>query len=184
MPAPRLVRLPVVDELRRGERFLLTTHEGPDGDALGSLLAHARDPRPARQGLGDVPGREGVSAAGRVPLPAARGGLPRAPRRRRRPHARLPRLRQHRPDAGRLPAARRRPHHQHRPPPRQHPLRHRQPRRHRGLVHGGDRLRPRELLGAEITPEIAAALYVGLVTDTGRFIYENTGSAATGWRPS
>jgi phosphoesterase RecJ-like protein len=30
------------------------------------------------------------------------------------------------------------------------------------------------MLGAEITPEIATALYVGLVTDTGRFMYENT----------
>ncbi|HWM63151.1 MAG TPA: bifunctional oligoribonuclease/PAP phosphatase NrnA [Solirubrobacterales bacterium] len=29
------------------------------------------------------------------------------------------------------------------------------------------------LLGAEITPEIASALYVGLVTDTGKFMYEN-----------
>ena len=33
-------------------------------------------------------------------------------------------------------------------------------------------------LGAEITPEIADALYVGLVTDTGRFMYENTTPAA------
>ena len=32
----------VVDEIRRGERFLLTTHENPDGDALGSLLATHR----------------------------------------------------------------------------------------------------------------------------------------------
>jgi bifunctional oligoribonuclease and PAP phosphatase NrnA len=30
------------------------------------------------------------------------------------------------------------------------------------------------LLGGRITPEIAAALYVGLVTDTGKFMYENT----------
>ncbi|HMJ72664.1 MAG TPA: bifunctional oligoribonuclease/PAP phosphatase NrnA [Solirubrobacterales bacterium] len=30
------------------------------------------------------------------------------------------------------------------------------------------------LLGVEITAEIAAALYVGLVTDTGKFMYENT----------
>jgi bifunctional oligoribonuclease and PAP phosphatase NrnA len=30
------------------------------------------------------------------------------------------------------------------------------------------------LLGAEITPEIASALYVGLITDTGKFMYENT----------
>ncbi|HEV2724387.1 MAG TPA: bifunctional oligoribonuclease/PAP phosphatase NrnA [Thermoleophilaceae bacterium] len=33
-------------------------------------------------------------------------------------------------------------------------------------------------LGAEITPEIGDALYVGLVTDTGRFMYENTSPAA------
>ena len=30
------------------------------------------------------------------------------------------------------------------------------------------------LLGAEVTPEMAGALYVGLVTDTGKFMYENT----------
>ena len=29
-------------------------------------------------------------------------------------------------------------------------------------------------LGARITPEMAAALYVGMVTDTGKFMYENT----------
>jgi bifunctional oligoribonuclease and PAP phosphatase NrnA len=29
----------IADELRSGNRFLLTTHENPDGDALGSLLA-------------------------------------------------------------------------------------------------------------------------------------------------
>jgi phosphoesterase RecJ-like protein len=29
-------------------------------------------------------------------------------------------------------------------------------------------------LGAQLTPEIADAMYVGLVTDTGRFMYENT----------
>jgi bifunctional oligoribonuclease and PAP phosphatase NrnA len=33
-------------------------------------------------------------------------------------------------------------------------------------------------LGAEITPGIANALYVGLVTDTGRFMYENTSPVA------
>ncbi len=33
-------------------------------------------------------------------------------------------------------------------------------------------------LGAEITPRIADALYVGLVTDTGKFMYENTSAAA------
>ena len=29
----------VADELRRRDRFLVTSHENPDGDALGSLLA-------------------------------------------------------------------------------------------------------------------------------------------------
>ena len=31
-----------------------------------------------------------------------------------------------------------------------------------------------QLLEARITPEIASALYVGLITDTGKFMYENT----------
>jgi phosphoesterase RecJ-like protein len=33
-------------------------------------------------------------------------------------------------------------------------------------------------LGVEATPEMADALYVGLVTDTGKFMYENTGTRA------
>ena len=33
-------------------------------------------------------------------------------------------------------------------------------------------------LGVELTKDIAEALYVGLVTDTGKFMYENTGPAA------
>jgi phosphoesterase RecJ-like protein len=33
-------------------------------------------------------------------------------------------------------------------------------------------------LGAKLTPRIAEAMYVGLVTDTGRFMYENTTAAA------
>jgi phosphoesterase RecJ-like protein len=32
------------------------------------------------------------------------------------------------------------------------------------------------LMGARITPEMASALYVGLITDTGKFMYENTNS--------
>ena len=63
----------------------------------------------------------------------------------------------------------------HRPPPRQHALRRRQPRRRR------TRRRPARCcatssreLGVELTPEIAEALYIALVTDTGRFQYANT----------
>ena len=33
-------------------------------------------------------------------------------------------------------------------------------------------------LGVAITPQVAEALYVGLITDTGRFMYENTGARA------
>jgi phosphoesterase RecJ-like protein len=33
-------------------------------------------------------------------------------------------------------------------------------------------------LGVQLTPTVAEALYVGLITDTGRFMYENTGSRA------
>ena len=51
-------------ELRRADKLLLTTHENPDGDALGSLLGDARCPRAARQGLGDV-----HVAATEFPLP-------------------------------------------------------------------------------------------------------------------
>ena len=40
LAAPALER--VVDELRSRERFLLTSHEGPDGDSLGSLLGMHR----------------------------------------------------------------------------------------------------------------------------------------------
>ncbi len=36
-PATEVLRA-VADRLRGDQRFLLTTHEGPDGDALGSLL--------------------------------------------------------------------------------------------------------------------------------------------------
>jgi nanoRNase/pAp phosphatase (c-di-AMP/oligoRNAs hydrolase) len=44
MSSPQQTTVPtdrdaVVEALRRHDRFLVTTHENPDGDALGSLLA-------------------------------------------------------------------------------------------------------------------------------------------------
>ena len=130
----------VIDEICANERFLITTHEGPDGDALGSTLAlHQALTQLGRDSV-DLPRREGVPAAGRVSVPAAPGGLPRASRRPLRPDRDLPRLRQHRPDAGRL-AARRQADAQRRPPSRQHPLRRCQPGRRRGVVDRRDRLR-------------------------------------------
>ena len=172
-------------ERRRGRRRAARARSLPAHHPRGTRRRRARlaagdapPARPARQGLGDVPGSEGVPAADRVPLPAAGGGLPRAAGRHGRPHDRLPRLRQRRPHAGRVPHRGRRLQDQHRPPPRQHALRRRQPRRHRtprapprSSTSWRSRWAPRS------RREIASALYVGLVTDTGSFMYENTDAA-------
>ncbi len=93
----------MIAELRAHDRFLLTAHEGPDGDALGSLLG-------MHQLLKKL-GKDSVMflAAKEFPLPIEYRFLPleevfhEAARRHGRPHGRLPRLRQHRPDAGRVP---------------------------------------------------------------------------------
>ena len=62
----------VVDALRANDRFLVTSHENPDGDALGSLLA-------MHLALVEL-GKDSVMVlAGDAPLP---GGV-RVPRRRR-----------------------------------------------------------------------------------------------------
>ena len=113
----------------------------------------------------------------RVPLLRARRARPRAARGPRRAHGGLPRLRQPRPQPAER-AARRRAAAEHRPPPRQHALRDGQPRRGGRLLHRRDRLGPDAGLGVAPTPAIAEALYIGLVTDTGRFTYENTGPRA------
>ena len=134
----------IVAAIRDADRFLLTTHENPDGDALGSLLAMHRILDAARQGLGDVPRLEGVPAA-RSSTASCRSRRSSTRRRPTSSTASLVFL-----DCGnidRMPVewlqrdgAR---HPQHRPPPRQHPLRDAQPRRRRGLVHRRDRLRAR-----------------------------------------
>ena len=70
-------------------------------------------------------------------------------------------------------------HRQHRPPPRQHQLRHREPGRGRRVLHRRDHLRPdRGPRRRRSRRAIAEALYVGLVTDTGKFQYENTTPAS------
>jgi len=145
------------------ERFLLVTHENPDGDALGSLDRHARRAGRARQGRRDVPARAELPLPSSTASCAGRSGH-RAARRPRRAHHRLPGLRQPRaqPDRGLGVAGR--PRAQHRPPPRQHALRHGQPRRRPGVVHGGDRLDLMGRLGVRATGDVADALYVGLVT--------------------
>ena len=167
-----------VEAVRAGDRFLLTAHEGPDGDALGSLLAmHA---------ILEQLGKDSVMflASKEFPLPVEYRFLP------------LEEVFHEAPadvadrtvvflDCGNID---------------------RMPvdwlQEHRGPVlnidHHHDNTRFGDInvvdvdasstaeivhelaraLGARITPDIASALYVGLVTDTGRFMYENTNVGA------
>src|SRR5947207_14973594 len=163
----------VVDAIRDHDRFALTTHENPDGDALGSLLA-------AKLAF-DQLGKDTVMALhGDAPLPGEYGFMPLADLRRRWPDDVSERVlvaldcanesRIGDPDVlGRVPLTLDVDHH------------------HDNTRFGdlnlivadasstGEVLRDllREL-GVELTPEIAEALYIALVTDTGRFQYTNT----------
>jgi phosphoesterase RecJ-like protein len=170
-------RQEVLEALREGESFVLTTHEHPDGDALGSLAA-------MQQVLGAL-GKDAVSflAAEEFPLPYEYRFL------------KLPQLVTEVPDdvaertvvfldCGNI---------------ERNPARELQGgRRILNIDHHHDNTRFGTIdhvvpdasctaeviwdlmrgLGVELTQPIAEALYVGLVTDTGRFMYENTGSAA------
>jgi phosphoesterase RecJ-like protein len=164
----------VVDALRSHERFVVATHENPDGDALGSLLGITL----ALRELGkDVV----MYLAGRASLPAEFGFMPLDELRREPPDDIAERVllavdcanvRRLGPDPALLERA--------------------------SLVvdvdHHHDNTRfgsvnlvvpdasstaeiVRDLvfeLGVGLTSAIAEALYVGLVTDTGRFQYSNT----------
>src|ERR687885_1344530 len=55
--------------LREGDRFLLTTHENPDGDALGSLLA-------TKLALGELGKDAYMYLAGNAPLPQEYAFMP------------------------------------------------------------------------------------------------------------
>ncbi|HKF81761.1 MAG TPA: bifunctional oligoribonuclease/PAP phosphatase NrnA [Solirubrobacterales bacterium] len=164
----------VAAELRERDRFLLTAHEGPDGDALGSLLG-------LHQVLTQI-GKDSVMfmAAKEFPLPIEYRFLPLEEVFHEAPADMADRtvifL-----DCGnidRMPVE--------------------------WLTDGGNEVINIDhhhdntcfgdinlvevgasctaeivydlarLLEAKITPEIAAALYVGLITDTGKFMYENT----------
>ena len=93
----------VLAELRAAEKLLLTTHENPDGDALGSLLS--------MHWILQQLGKDSVMfmSPDEFPLPwEYRGwtfdGIAGAPPADVvRAHDRVPRLRQHRPHAGGLP---------------------------------------------------------------------------------
>jgi len=163
----------VAEALRAHDRFLLTTHENPDGDALGSLLA-------AKLAL-DQLGKDTVMVLhGDAPLPGEYAFMALGELLRRWPDDAAERVllaldcanesRIADPEIlGRVPLAIDVDHH------------------HDNSRFGqinlidstasstGEVLRDvfREL-GVELTPEIAEALYIALVTDTGRFQYTNT----------
>ena len=167
----------VIEALRDGEKFVLTTHEHPDGDALGSLAA--------MQQVLCALGKDAVSflAAEEFPLPYEYRFLE------------LPKLVTTVPedveertviflDCGNI--------------DRNPATELKQAARILNIDHHHDNTRfgsvdhvvpqascTAELiwdlmggLGVELTQPIAEALYVGLVTDTGKFMYENTGSSA------
>ncbi|MEA2298512.1 MAG: bifunctional oligoribonuclease and phosphatase NrnA [Solirubrobacteraceae bacterium] len=176
-PAGAATRQRVVEEIRAADRFVLLTHEHPDGDALGSLVA--------MQAVLQALGKDSIMfiAADEFPLPReyrffaldgassvvpedleARtaifldcGNIERNPAQVLRDVAPLLNLDHHHDNT------------------------------HFGTV---NHVVPEASCTAEVvwdlmhalevdmTPPIADALYVGLVTDTGRFSYENTGPRA------
>jgi phosphoesterase RecJ-like protein len=168
----------VVDALRANDRFLLTTHEGPDGDALGSLLA--------MQGILRQLGKDSVMflAAKEFPLPVEYRFLPLTDVFHEPPADVVDRVLVFL-DCGnidRMPVS----------------FLQREGAQVLNIDHHHDNTRfgtvnvvdtdasctaqivyeISKRLGIELTPELASALYVGLVTDTGRFMYENTDAAA------
>ena len=168
----------VADALRSGQRFLLTTHEGPDGDALGSLLAMHRI-------LAQL-GKDSVMflAAKEFPLPVEYRFLPLEEVFHEPPVDvvdrvivfldcgnidRMPVEFLQRDDAVVV------------------NIDHHHDNTRFGTLNLVDTeasctaeivFQLGKLVGAEITPEIASALYVALITDTGRFMYQNTTAAA------
>ncbi|HEU5280077.1 MAG TPA: bifunctional oligoribonuclease/PAP phosphatase NrnA [Gaiellaceae bacterium] len=163
----------VADAIRAHGQFVITTHENPDGDALGSLLA-------SKLAL-DQLGKDSVMVLhGEAPLPGEYGFMPLDGLQRRWPDDVAERVllavdcanesRIADPEVlGRVPLSIDVDHH------------HDNSRFGRiNLIvpdasSTGEVLRDlfREL-EIELTPDIAEALYIALVTDTGRFQYTNT----------
>jgi phosphoesterase RecJ-like protein len=168
----------VAAELRAGERFLLTTHEGPDGDALGSLLA-------THQILHQL-GKDSVMflAAKEFPLPVEYRFLPLTDVFHEPPVDVVDRVLVFL-DCGnidRMPVG-----FLQRGEGKVLNIDHHHDNTRFGTLNLVDTgasctaeivFRLAKLLEVELTPEIACALYVALVTDTGRFMYDNTGPAA------
>jgi bifunctional oligoribonuclease and PAP phosphatase NrnA len=164
----------VAEAIRTRDRFLVVTHENPDGDALGSLLA-------AKLVL-DSLGKDSVTyMGGQAPLPAEYGFMPLGELPRTVPEdapervllaldcANASRLG---PDSEQLLQA---------------SLVLNVDHHHDNTAFGDVNLIVSDAsstgevlydlfreLGVDLTPEVAEALYIAVVTDTGRFQYTNT----------
>ena len=169
----------VARALDANERFVVTTHENPDGDALGSLLATSL----ALRALGK---EANMYLAGNVPFPREYLFMPLTEVRRGPAPAmdgrvlvavdcanerRLGAEYQELLDGARL-VVNVDHHHDN---TRFGAIDHAVPEASCTAEIVWDLMRA---LGVEATPEIADALYVGLVTDTGKLMYENTGTRA------
>jgi phosphoesterase RecJ-like protein len=164
----------VADAIRSNDRFLLVTHENPDGDALGSLLA-------TKLAL-DSLGKDSVMYLhGDAPLPKEYGFMELSGILREPPPDASERVlvaldcaneTRMAPDTELLESA-----------PLTLDIDHHHDNSRFGKVNlvVGDASSTGEVLrdvfaelGVELTPEIAEAIYIAVVTDTGRFQYTNT----------
>jgi phosphoesterase RecJ-like protein len=164
----------VADALRSNDRFLLVTHENPDGDALGSLLA-------TKLALDQLGKDSAMYLYGDAPLPREYGFMELSGIRREPPGDAAERVlvavdcaneTRMGPDLNLLEIA-----------PLTLDIDHHHDNSRFGDVNlvVGDASSTGEVLsdvfaelGVELTPEIAEALYIAVVTDTGRFQYTNT----------
>jgi phosphoesterase RecJ-like protein len=163
----------IADAVRQHERFLVVTHENPDGDALGSLLA-------ATLALRRLGKDADMYLPGRTPLPGEYGFMPLDDLTREPPGDATERVlfavdcaKKERIGDDAAPA--------------RAPLVLNVDHHHDNTRFGdlnlivadasstGEILRDLFAeLGVELTPELAEPLYIAIVTDTGRFQYANT----------
>jgi phosphoesterase RecJ-like protein len=168
----------IVEELQQAGKMLVTTHENPDGDALGSLLAFDEMMRAL--------GKDTVMfmSASNFPLPHEYQHLP-LDRVQNEPPADMDERIAVFLDCGnidRMPVD-----FLHREGQHIVNIDHHHDNTHFGTVNlvVGDASCTAEILwelahalGVDITRSMAEALYIALITDTGRFMYENTGARA------
>src|SRR5437868_7015567 len=178
MTAPTTAMDAIVEELQQAQKMLITTHENPDGDALGSLLAFDEMMRAL--------GKDSIMfmSAAEFPLPHEYQSLPLDSVQNEPPSDMDERTAVFL-DCGnidRMPVDFLQREGQHIVNIDHH---------HDNTPFGTVNLfvvdasctaeilwELSHALGVEITPSMAEALYIALITDTGRFMYENTGSRA------